>query len=311
MQKTYKWKRLKISDCNIGIFLDSALSRVFSFLKGIEIENVRYRRICERQIWESNDAPDFSRYAASQQDYCHLPTATGMLRRHVLFRVRVCSDLHNYLFSCCRFNWCSIVFCIFIQFFTRQQVCVLWLIWSEFGLLVSFDALGYVQGMTDLIIPFLSAFLRPFLGKEISEVCFCILIASYSLLTFLDWKHHGRGFSSREFGRNWGWHLLVSVTFLDQHSRPLCVRSTWNTENAISVECFYWKIRAYAYFRIRLDSCHSSSVQFSSVRYIQFISFRFSSYIHFWLKFFLIVSEIGETYSHGRSWLYAICFQVD
>jgi hypothetical protein len=30
--------------------------------------------------------------------------------------------------------------------------------------------LGYVQGMTDLVIPFLSAFLRPYLGKEISDV---------------------------------------------------------------------------------------------------------------------------------------------
>lgn len=32
------------------------------------------------------------------------------------------------------------------------------------------DSVGYVQGMTDLVIPLLSAFLRPYLGKEISEV---------------------------------------------------------------------------------------------------------------------------------------------
>ena len=31
-------------------------------------------------------------------------------------------------------------------------------------------ASGYVQGMTDLVIPFLSAFLHPHFGKEISEV---------------------------------------------------------------------------------------------------------------------------------------------
>ena len=43
---------------------------------------------------------------------------------------------------------------------------------------VTHPASGYVQGMTDLVIPFLSAFLRPYLGKEISEVS-CLFMNYY------------------------------------------------------------------------------------------------------------------------------------